>query len=155
MKRFLYTLLQLTWGFPQTLAGFVIFLINFKSPHHLFHGAICTKWNKKSSLSLGLFIFVTDDPLCHYKNREGELSYEEFYERIAVHEFGHTVQSLLWGPLYLLAVGLPSIIWATGKKFRKLRRDKRISYYSVYPEKGANYWGERATKKPSPGQMVN
>ena len=26
MKKILYTILQLTWGFPQTLAGFIIFL---------------------------------------------------------------------------------------------------------------------------------
>ena len=155
MKRFIYTFLQLTWGLLQSIAGFVVFLLNYDCPHHDFHGAICTKWKKRSSMSLGLFIFVTDDPLAHYKNRQGELSYDEFYERIAVHEYGHTIQSLIFGPLYLLLVGVPSYTWANHPKLRKKRREEKISYYSVYPEKQANFLGELVTGLKSPGQMVN
>ncbi len=36
MKKILYTILQLTWGFPQTLAGFIIFLKNRDCLHKKF-----------------------------------------------------------------------------------------------------------------------
>ena len=54
----LYVVLQLTWGFFQTLAGFILFLYHFKSPHDLYHGSIRTKWSTFNGISLGLFIFT-------------------------------------------------------------------------------------------------
>ena len=33
MKDILYILVQCTWGLPQTLLGFILFLINIKSKH--------------------------------------------------------------------------------------------------------------------------
>jgi hypothetical protein len=48
------------------------------------------------AVSLGQFIFIF--------SRYGNVSY------IERHEYGHTIQSHLLGPLYLLVVGLPSII---------------------------------------------
>ena len=60
LRGFLYKLIQLTWGFPQTLAGFVIFLINLKRKHERFHGSVLTLWDSYSSLSLGMFVFISD-----------------------------------------------------------------------------------------------
>ncbi|NLZ25367.1 MAG: hypothetical protein GX891_02800 [Clostridiales bacterium] len=154
MKRFFYTLAQIIWGFPQTLAGFMVFLFTIGCPRKIFHGAVCTSWKLKSSLSLGLFIFVTDDPFFRYRSQKDKYSYDEFRNMIAVHEYGHTIQSLIWGPLYLLTVGAPSFIWANVPYFKKKRESKKISYFDVYPESQANKLGERATAMPSPGNIL-
>lgn len=33
-------------------------------------------------------------------------------EEIRKHEYGHTIQSLILGPLYLIVIGIPSLLWA-------------------------------------------
>jgi hypothetical protein len=50
----------------------------------------------QGAVSLGQFIFIF--------SRYNDVG---FIER---HEYGHTIQSHLLGPLYLLVIGLPSII---------------------------------------------
>jgi hypothetical protein len=51
------------------------------------------------------------------------------------HELGHSIQSLILGPLYLIVIGLPSWIWFTWYNNGK---DKRVSYYWFYTEAWAN-----------------
>ena len=99
MKVFLRILTEI-WQFPQHIIAYVIILINCKSiklmvskdgishylVDHLFDSAI----------SLGNYIFLDSD---------GNFSYKTIK-----HEFGHQKQSLMLGPLYLIIIGLPSII---------------------------------------------
>lgn len=68
-------------------------------------------------ISLGCFIFLSP--------------YSAKREATIRHELGHVKQShrLLW--VYLLVIGLPSILWATF-------RNKNRCYYSFYPESWAN-----------------
>lgn len=65
-------------------------------------------------------------------------SYRDKRVRTKKHEYGHSRQSLYLGPLYLIVVGLPSIIWA-GFVYNLVR--KEISYYDVYPENWADKLG--------------
>ena len=51
------------------------------------------------------------------------------------HELGHTMQSMMLGPAYLLIVGLPSIAWA-GMKSAGMWRGR--DYYSFYTERWAD-----------------
>jgi hypothetical protein len=83
-------------------------------------------------MSLGLYLF-----LGHGTN-----------EQVCLHEFGHTVQSAILGPLYLPLIGLPSWLWCNLPVFRKLRKDKGISYYRFYPESTANWLGSKITGQP-------
>ena len=62
MKIIIYRIWQCTWGILQTFLGLIMFIKNFKSKHYTYHGAIITEWNEKSSMSLGLFVFVTSEP---------------------------------------------------------------------------------------------
>jgi len=87
----------------------------------------------------------TEEQLAEYR----ELTEAESKTGVRVHEYGHCIQSLILGPLYLIAVGLPSYLWANLPPLRKLRREKGLSYYSVYPENWANALGEWATKEKS------
>lgn len=73
---------------------------------------------------------------------------------LLVHEYGHTIQSLIFGPLYLFAVGIPSIVWSFLPVFAKRREDAGISYFSVYPERWANKLGEKITGDTSIGEPV-
>lgn len=51
------------------------------------------------------------------------------------HEIGHCYQSALLGPLYLIVVGLPSVTWATMKKYGLFARR---SYYCFFTERWAD-----------------
>lgn len=128
----LYRLAQWVWGLPQTLAGLCVFLFT-KGEHTCYHGAVVKRWKNRGSASLGMFIFLSDS-----------LS-EQREKRVLVHEYGHTIQSLILGPLYLIAVGLPSALWAGLPLMKRLRGEREIPYYGVYPENWANALGERAT----------
>jgi len=52
------------------------------------------------------------------------------------HEFGHSCQSAILGPLYLLVIGLPSLLWAWW-----WRPDRGVSYYAFYTERWADRLG--------------
>lgn len=101
MLKYIYILIQLTWGSLQSLLGFILFIINIKQKHYFYHGAIITEWQTRSSISLGLFVFVTQEPYFTDKFKN-EFTKEELANRLLVHEYGHTIQSLILGPLYLI-----------------------------------------------------
>lgn len=132
-----YIFLQCTWGLPQTLAGLVYFLLSLRCPHEFYHGCIKTKRPDIGGVSLGLFIFVSD--------REEN----DFSDRTSVHEFGHTIQSLILGPLYLPVVGVISGLWCGLPYFKRMRRERRISYNSLFTESSANFFGEKILKESS------
>lgn len=152
LRQTFYRLLQWTWGLPQTLAGFIVYLMHRSCQHYAFQGAVVTVWKSKSSLSLGMFLFVSDDPFCYYPQMREAFSEEAFSKRLIIHEYGHTIQSLIFGPLYLLAVGVPSIAWSFLPVFVKKRETEKISYFSVYPERWANHLGEAVTGEASIGE---
>ena len=121
MKKIIYIVLQCTWGFFQTLIGAVLFLIFIKEKHSYFKGSVVTAWKLSSGISLGLFIFTDRDSI------------------LLEHEYSHTLQSLLLGPLYIPVISLPSLLWAGLPCFRNLRKNKKISYNSFFTEKWAEH----------------
>ena len=127
LRRAGYVLLQCTWGLPQTLIGFFVYLVCRARGREsfVFGGAVCTEWRRDDGVSLGLFIFCPKNGGIH------------------LHEYGHTFQSLLLGPLYPLAVSIPSLFWAGLPVFRKIRREKRIPYSRLYCESWADRIGAR------------
>ena len=131
MKRILFWFVQWTWGFPQSLLGLILCFIHRNQPHSFYQGCIVTYWPIRGSLGVGMFLFLgCDDP------------------QVRVHEFGHAVQSLILGPLFLPLIGLPSFLWCNLPVFRRLRREKGVSYYSLYTESTANLLGRAVTKEP-------
>ncbi len=151
MKISLYRIWQCTWGILQTLLGAVVFLMHYRDKHFNYHGAIVTEWETKSSVSLGMFVFVTSEPYFAEKFK-GQIGVEELANRLLVHEYGHTIQSLILGPLYLFLIGIPSTLWGFlgGKK----RKEKQIPYGAFVTEKWANILGERVTREKSIGALV-
>lgn len=121
------------WGLPQNIVGLILYSICYqksKKDPNASQGRIndsyyCSIKGDGSAISLGMFIIV--------------FGIYEDYDRLLKHEYGHSIQSKILGPLYFLVIGLPSIIWAG--LFRKYRQKNKISYYSLYTEKWANKLG--------------
>ncbi len=151
--KILYTIIQLSWGIIQNLLGFFMFLVNLKSPHYIYHGAVVTQWKIKSSMSVGMFVFITDEPFFCEKLAFSHTR-EELSSRLLVHEYGHTIQSLILGPLYLIVIGIPSTLWGFLPCFNKKRHGEQISYFSFFTERWANYLGEKVTGQKSMEQLV-
>ena len=153
MKPFLYVLGQCTWGVVQTALGLCMFLQNRREPHHRYHGAVVTTWQKDYSISLGMFVFMTAQPPFHAR-LEPAMPMEELVSRLRVHEYGHTIQSLLLGPLYLIVMGIPSTLWGWLPSLAKKRHDEQISYFSFFTESWANRCGEWVTGQKSMEMLV-
>lgn len=143
-----YTLLQWTWGLPQTIAGAGIYLKHRNDPHFSYKGARVTAWNRDEGLSLGKFIFVPGNKV---KKGNGESEELRVNGYILDHEYGHTIQSLILGPLYLILVGAPSFAWNRLPYFERRRRKTGRSYYSAVFERTANTFGERIAGKSRSG----
>ncbi len=151
MKVILYRIWQCTWGVLQTLLGLITFLAHYKNKHFSYHGAIVTVWDPKASVSLGLFVFVTSEPY-FAKKFDSQISVEELSNRLLVHEYGHTIQSLILGPLYLILIGIPSTLW--GFLWGKKRKEEQIPYGAFFTEKWANSLGESVTGEKSIDNLV-
>jgi len=126
LKKHAYTAAQWTWGLPQTLIGAALYAAHHKDDHFDYRGAKATAWDKDTGISLGKFIFVP---------RKAGGSADSF---LLEHEYGHTLQSLILGPFYLLAVGAPSMLWNRLPYFKSKRKRSGKSYYSAPFEKTAN-----------------
>ena len=99
MKTFIKILREI-WQLPQHIIAYAIIVVNHKSIKQMVNkdGIRYYLVNHLSNcgISLGNYIFLDAD---------GN------YDYITVkHEHGHQIQSLIFGPLYLIVIGLPSII---------------------------------------------
>ncbi len=151
--KILYLIWQFTWGVLQSMLGLVVFLFNVKAKHFFYHGSIVTVWKNPSSVSLGAFVFVTEEPYFYPKLKD-KFTLEELFDRLLVHEYGHTIQSLILGPLYLIVMGIPSTLWGFLPSANKKRREQQISYFSFFTESWANRLGEAVTKQKSMERLV-
>ena len=135
IRRILWWAWQWTWGLPQNLAGAAVCLCLRRAPRERYRGVLVTYWPFSSCLSLGGFVFMSS------RSR-----------KLLVHEYGHSVRSALFGPLYLPLMALPSVLWFRLPPCKAYRRHRRLSYYRFYTEALANYLGERMTGEPSMGE---
>ena len=126
------------WTAPQTIIGAGLWVVaairgnSFSYPYTgRTRGGILTIITRTSlipgAVSLGMFVFIgrgATDPAVGPPH-------------VIKHEYGHTLQSAMLGPLYLLIVGLPSIIRATWWTRTRQRGD----YYRIWFEAWANRLG--------------
>ncbi len=153
MKSVLYFIWQWSWGILQSALGLIVFLFHIHAKHYFYHGAVVTEWKSVSSVSLGLFVFVTSEPF-FFDQLKNEYSAEELSERPLVHEYGHTIQSLILGPLYLIVIGIPSTLWGFLPSLNNKRKTEGLSYFSFFTEKWANVLGEKVTGRKSMEGLV-
>lgn len=129
MKSVLYCIWQCTWGILQTVLGLLVFIVHIQDRHFVYHGAVVTEWMSKSSVSLGMFVFVTKEPY-FYEKLKSEYTMEELSERLLVHEYGHTIQSLILGPLYLILIGNHL---RYGASCRPAMKKEKMAEYPIFP----------------------
>jgi hypothetical protein len=139
MKRALFLLWQFTWGLPQNLIGLIAYLsMRKKCEHKRFGQAIVTyvpvTEKPFGGVSLGMFIFVNP-------TRPGDWLFDTH-----IHEYGHTIQSLILGWLYFPVIGVPSFLWCNLKSVIAWRKEHNCSYYRLYCEGWANHLGVWASK---------
>lgn len=136
-----YIVLQCTWGILQTFLGFLFFLCYINKPREIYNGCIITKWDRFGGLSCGLFIFVT--------NENSGITTPEICDKITVHEYGHTIQSLILGPLFPIIIGIPSVAWGSLPWFERFRKENNVSYSAMFTESWADRLGEKVTGRKS------
>lgn len=113
-----------------------------------YKGTCVSTWKKRAGLSMGLFIFVpivqenVDVPRQNGM-QSGSDAQKAFAlnERLLKHEYGHSIQSAILGPLYIPIVGIPSILWCNVKPIGRKWRSGKMSYYDAFQEKWADKLG--------------
>jgi len=120
-------ILLFIWELPQTLLACIIIIFtrrNVIRRETFGYTNIFYVKNFPGGISLGRFIILNS----MYTNDE----------MTRKHEYGHSIQSMYLGWLYLVIVGLPSIIRVVIWRLLKLENS---DYYRGYPEKWANKLG--------------
>lgn len=117
---------------PQNLLGFALYLYyqGYEEMRQVgYNDVVVVKSPKmRGGISLGQYVIVSRDA-----------NLETIY-----HELGHCKQSQILGWLYLIVIGLPSIIWAALYGIKEIR--ERWSYYDFYTERWANELGEETRR---------
>lgn len=113
------------WQLPQNLLGLLLALLyHYRAVARVKDRGVIY-WvvpGFRGGISLGKYIIVSTK----FFTENSELW---------LHEYGHCRQSVILGPLYLLAIGLPSLIHAA------LYRPEKGNYYDFYTEKWADRLG--------------
>ena len=123
MKIIINTLLFI-WQILQNIVGLIYLGISLGTFYEKRDGNwIFFTTSNQGSVSLGNFVFISS------KSRDMEFTIK--------HELGHCIQSKYLGPLYLLVIGIPSIIWVMLRRMIPELR-KNYTYYDFYTEKWAN-----------------
>lgn len=118
-------LLLYLWQLPQEIIGsFLVLILKGKQTKYGITGIYTVPNLFHSGISLGDYIIF-----------DGRI---ELSEIDVLHEYGHQLQSRFLGPLYLLIVGIPSLI---GNIYSRVKNKNDAWYYSRYPENWADKLG--------------
>lgn len=120
------------WQLPQNLLGLLLLAIYGRVIPIDFRG---DGWRSRlpssmlyfidgfpGGISLGRYILVSG---CNFTD-----------SKVWYHERGHSIQSMILGPLYLFVVGLPSLLWAAWWNPKR-----SMDYYWFYTESLADKLG--------------
>lgn len=114
----------LLWQLPQLALGLTLVLVLRASKRERHRGtAVYEAPRPRGGVSFGPIIIM---------NRNSHS------RRLLAHEYGHSCQSVILGPLYLLVVGLPSVTFAMLTRAGVFRRE---TYFARFPENWADRLG--------------
>lgn len=122
------------WELPQLLVGLFLLLFyriidgdKLKTEEHQDAIIVRSPHYRYGGISLGRFIF---------------LKQYNYNKKSIAHEYGHCIQSLKLGWLYLIVIGIPSIVHASvHQSLHGPNTRKPKSYYHFYTEKWADELG--------------
>lgn len=120
------------WQLPQNLCGIIYRSISednricvIENNDSRSVGAKVYLQKANGGISLGRYIFINQDYIDE--------------EIVIKHECGHVKQSKILGPLYLLVIGIPSILHAWLNNYIGCCwKNGEYNYYHFYTEKWAN-----------------
>ena len=143
MKKLLYWLGQITWGALLTIPGLFVFIfciIFTKAKYHRNgYSIIIEIGNNWGGLNLGAI------SLCGgYTTTYPDI---EWFEHTRRHEFGHSLQNLIFGPFQLFIVVIPSVIRYWYFTYREAKDLPTKDYDSIWFEGTATRWGTKFIDK--------
>jgi len=117
----LFGLLDFTWGAPQSILGLAAGIVLT-----LLGASITPRWGLGAKVEMPAFMGLRGAGMSLGPVVLGSHGFTDWK-----HEFGHTWQSRLLGPFYLLVIGIPSIIYAIVDP---------ANQPTFYTERWANAW---------------
>lgn len=134
IMNYIRNLILFIWQLPQHLLailyiGYLVMMCKDLGVDSRYKQAIVIPCVMRGAVTLGCYVFVG-------LNSE--------YRKTVKHELGHTIQSKILGPLYLIVIGIPSITYCGLRRIFPLLRKK--NYYNFYTEKWANNLSEKYIK---------
>lgn len=134
IMKYIMNLVLFIWQLPQHIVaiiyfGYLVMMCKDLGVDSRYKQAIVIPCVMRGAVTLGNYVFVG-------LNSE--------YKKIVKHELGHTIQSKILGPLYLIVIGIPSITYCGLRRLFPSLRKK--NYYDFYTEKWANNLSEKYIK---------
>lgn len=132
--KYIRNLILFIWQLPQHIValiyfGYLVIMCKDLGVDSRYKQAIVIPCVMRGAVTLGCYVFVG-------LNSE--------YRKTVKHELGHTIQSKILGPLYLIVIGIPSITYCGLRRIFPSLRKK--NYYDFYTEKWANNLSEKHIK---------
>ena len=132
--KYIRNLILFIWQLPQHIValiyfGYLVMMCKDLGVDSRYKQATVIPCVMRGAVTLGNYIFVG-------LNSE--------YRKTVKHELGHTIQSKILGPLYLIVIGIPSITYCGLRRLFPSLRKK--NYYDFFSEKSANYLSEKYIK---------
>lgn len=123
IMNYIRNLILFIWQLPQHLLailyiGYLVMMGKDLGVDSRYKQAIVIPCVMRGAVTLGCYVFVG-------LNSE--------YRKTVKHELGHTIQSKILGPLYLIVIGIPSITYCGLRRIFPSLRKK--NYYDFYTEK--------------------
>ena len=134
IMKYIKNLILFIWQLPQHLLaiqyiGYLVMMGKDLGIDSRYKQATVIPCIMRGAVTLGDYVFV------------GLISE---YRKTVKHELGHTIQSKILGPLYLIVIGIPSITYCGLRRIFPSLRKK--NYYNFYTERIANYLSEKYIK---------
>ena len=132
--KYIKNLILFIWQLPQHIValiyfGYLVMMCKDLGVDSRYKQATVIPCIMRGAVTLGDYVFVG-------------LTSE--YRKTVKHELGHTIQSKILGPLYLIIIGIPSITYCGLRRLFPSLRKK--NYYNFYTEKWANNLSEKYIK---------
>ena len=134
IMKYIRNLILFIWQLPQHIVaiiyfGYLVMMCKDLGIDSRYKQATVIPCIMRGAVTLGNYVFVG-------LNSE--------YKETVKHELGHTIQSKILGPLYLIVIGIPSITYCGLRRIFPSLRKK--NYYNFYTESTANYLSEKYIK---------
>lgn len=134
IMKYIRNLILFIWQLPQHIValiyfGYLVMMCKDLGIDSRYKQAIVIPCIMRGAVTLGNYVFVG-------LNSE--------YKETVKHELGHTIQSKILGPLYLIVIGIPSITYCGLRRMFPSLRKK--NYYDFYTERWANNLSEKYIK---------